>query len=258
MRDTKKRMEAAGFELIICCDPANMCWLTGFDGWSFYVPQVVLVHQDLEMPIWFGREQDAKAAHITTDLPADQIVPYSEYLIQHQSEHAFDGLCDLVRSRGWERARIGVEMDAHYYTTRGHQHLLQGLPRAVISNNAELVNWARLVKSESELVLMREAGRICTEVVRRAVEHLKPGIPQNQVIAEIYDAQIRGVEGAGGDYTSICPLIQIGEGTTTPHLTWSDAPLPSDILIVTELAGARRHYHAPQTRTIHLGPRHPK
>ena len=42
--DTKKRMQAAGFDLIICQDPANMCWLTGFNGWSFYVPQCVLVH----------------------------------------------------------------------------------------------------------------------------------------------------------------------------------------------------------------------
>ena len=43
---TKQRMERAGFDLIICQDPANMAWLTGYDGWSFYVPQAVLVHQD--------------------------------------------------------------------------------------------------------------------------------------------------------------------------------------------------------------------
>ena len=52
---TKQRMERAGFDLIICQDPANMAWLTGYDGWSFYVPQAVLVHQDEDDPIWFGR-----------------------------------------------------------------------------------------------------------------------------------------------------------------------------------------------------------
>ncbi|NDD09030.1 MAG: ectoine hydrolase DoeA, partial [Rhodobacteraceae bacterium] len=31
----KNRMESFGFDLLICQDPANMCWLTGFDGWSF-------------------------------------------------------------------------------------------------------------------------------------------------------------------------------------------------------------------------------
>ena len=46
LAETKKRMADAGFDLIICQDPANMNWLTGFDGWSFYTPQVVLVHLD--------------------------------------------------------------------------------------------------------------------------------------------------------------------------------------------------------------------
>ena len=75
---TKHRMERAEFDLIICQDPANMAWLTGYDGWSFYVPQAVLVHQDEDDPIWFGRAQDAKAAHYTTALPDSNIVGVSE------------------------------------------------------------------------------------------------------------------------------------------------------------------------------------
>ena len=36
-------MEAAGVELMIVYDPANMSWLTGYDGWSFYVHQCVVI-----------------------------------------------------------------------------------------------------------------------------------------------------------------------------------------------------------------------
>lgn len=251
--DVKKRMEKAGFDLIICQDPANMCWLTGFDGWSFYVPQCVLVHVDEIAPIWFGRAQDWRSARLTTDLPDENIVPYSERLVQHPHDHPYDELADLVRRKGWSRNRIGVEMDAHYYTARCHAHLVKGLPDAVVTNNGDLVNWARLVKSQREIELMREAGRICTEAMKRAVAAMKPGVPQNQVIAEIYHAQTIGVPGAGGDYVAICPLMPVGEGTSTPHLTFSDAPLPSNSLAMLEIAGARRRYHAPLTRTIHLG-----
>ncbi len=249
----KSRMAKAGFDLIVCQDPANMGWLTGFDGWSFYVPQCVLVHQEEETPIWFGRAQDAKSAHLTTYLPAKNIVPFSEHLIQHPSGHPYDELAELIRARGWGRARIGVEMDAHYYTARCHAHLTKGLPEASFGNNGDLVNWARLVKSEAELVFMREAGRICSHAMNRAIETMKPGVPQYQVIAEIYHAQTMGVPGAGGDYAAICPLMPVGEGTSTPHLTWSDAPLPASGLAMLEIAGARRRYHAPLTRTIHLG-----
>ena len=63
-----------------------------------------------------------------------------------------------------------------------------------------------------------------------------------------------GVNGKFGDYTGLCPLIQVGEGTSTPHLTWTDEPLPQSGLVVMELGAARRHYHAPLTRTAHIGP----
>ena len=76
--DVKNRMESAGIDMLICQDPANMCWLTGFDGWSFYTPQAVVLHHSDEWPIWFGREQDAKSAHMTTDLPAANIFNFSE------------------------------------------------------------------------------------------------------------------------------------------------------------------------------------
>src|SRR5690242_6492741 len=55
---TKERMAAAGLDVLIVCDPANMNYLTGYDGWSFYVHQAVLVSLDLDGPIWFGRGQD--------------------------------------------------------------------------------------------------------------------------------------------------------------------------------------------------------
>lgn len=251
--ETKKRMTKAGFDLIICCDPANMCWLTGFDGWSFYVAQAVVIHTDEEAPIWFGRAQDAKAARLTTDLPDDNIVPYAESLVHHPDAHPFDTLAELITERGWGGQRIGVELDAHYYTARCHAHLVNGLANGKITDNGNLVNWARLVKSDAELKLMRVAGQICTSAMNRAIKRIAPGVPQNEVVSDIYQAQVQGIENAGGDYTAICPLIQVGEGTSTPHLTWSDKPLPNNTLVMLEIAGAYRHYHSPLTRTFYLG-----
>ncbi|MFT5218431.1 MAG: ectoine hydrolase [Planctomycetota bacterium] len=250
----KQRMVRAGFDLLICQDPASMGWLTGFDGWSFYTPQAVLLHLDEASPIWFGRAQDAKSARITTDLPDNNIVGFSEPLVQHATLHPFDELCALVIARGWGKARIGVELDAHYYTARAHQHIVNGLPDARITDNHEIVNWARLVKSDAELVYMREAGRIVTDTMNLAISRIQPGVRQFEVIADVYHAQITGFDNKFGDYTSLCPLIQVGEGTSTPHLTWTDAPLPSKGLVAMEIGAARRHYHAPLTRTMHIGP----
>ena len=40
---TRRAMEAKGVDLLIISDPSNMNWLTGYDGWSFYVHQAVIV-----------------------------------------------------------------------------------------------------------------------------------------------------------------------------------------------------------------------
>lgn len=34
---TRTAMQAAGVDVLIVTDPTNMNWLTGYDGWSFYV-----------------------------------------------------------------------------------------------------------------------------------------------------------------------------------------------------------------------------
>ena len=253
IKDVKTRMESAGFDMLICQDPANMGWLSGFDGWSFYTPQAIILHQIEEWPIWFGREQDEKSAHITTDLPAKNIIKFSEPLVHHDINHPFDELCDLIKEKKWDSANIGVDFDSHYYTARAHKHLVTGLPNAKISDNRELVNWARLVKSNAELEYMQQAGDITSLVMKNALDNLEPGIPQHKVMANVYYDQITGINENYGDYTGLCPLIQVGEGTSTPHLTWSAEPLPDKGLIVMELGSARRHYNVPLTRTAHVG-----
>ncbi len=54
---TRAAMAAKGVDLLIVTDPSNMNWLTGYDGWSFYVHQCVIVppkrRTDLVWP-WSG------------------------------------------------------------------------------------------------------------------------------------------------------------------------------------------------------------
>jgi Xaa-Pro aminopeptidase len=100
---------------------------------------------------------------------------------------------------------------------------------------------------------MREAGAICTNTMRRALDKICPGVPEYEIISEIYKNQINGVNGVYGDYTGLCPLIQVGDKTSTPHLTWSEEPLPKEGLVVLEIGSARRHYNVPLTRTSYIG-----
>ena len=74
LENVKKRMSDRGLDLLILTDPSNMNYLTGYDGWSFYVPQGVIVSLDKEEPMWFGRKQDSNGARITTYLKDENIL----------------------------------------------------------------------------------------------------------------------------------------------------------------------------------------
>src|SRR5579885_936221 len=249
----KAAMATAGLDLLLCADPANMDYLTGYKGWSFYVPQCVLVHAEEPHPVWIGRGQDGAAAHLTTDLPADHILPYPDDYVQNRARHPMSFVADYIRTRGWHKARIGLEMDAYYFSGRAADTIRADLPDARFTDCDHLVNWVRIVKSSAELRYIREAAVLVGRAMRAGLDRIAPGVRQCDVVAEIYRAQVRGTDEFGGDYTAICPLLPSGEGTGTPHLTWSDETYKTGEPIILELAGSRLGYHCPMARTAYLG-----
>ena len=58
----KRSMTERDIDLLLVASPANQFYLTGYDGWSFYTPQMVVVALDQDEPIWFGRKMDAVGA----------------------------------------------------------------------------------------------------------------------------------------------------------------------------------------------------
>ena len=249
---TRRAMEKAGIDLLIVTDPSNMHWLTGYDGWSFYVHQCVLVPPDGE-PIWFGRGQDANGAKRTAYLSHDNIIGYPDHYVQSTERHPMDFLSGIIEERGWDKGVIAVEMDNYYFSAAAYMSLTRHLPNATFKDSLSLVNWQRAVKSATEIDYMRKAGRIVEAMHRRILETVEPGLRKCDLVAEIYDAGLRGVDGYGGDYPAIVPLLPSGEEASAPHLTWDDRPMRKGEGTFFEIAGCYKRYHCPLSRTVFLG-----
>jgi ectoine hydrolase len=127
------------------------------------------------------------------------------------------------------------------------------LPRARFVDSHSLVNWQRAIKSPAELDYMRRAGQIVTAMHQRIFDKVEPGMRKCDLVAEIYDAGIRGVESFGGDYPAVVPLVASGADASAPHLTWDDRPMQSGEGTFFELAGCYKRYHCPLSRTVFLG-----
>jgi ectoine hydrolase len=252
LRRTRAAMEKAGVELLVVSDPSNMHWLTGYDAWSFYVHQCVLVPGAGE-PVWYGRGQDARGARRTTWLADRNIVGYPDHYVQSAERHPMDLLSQIIAERAWDRLAIGVEMDNYYFSAAAFASLQRHLPNARFADATGIVNWQRAVKSPTELDYMRKAGRIVEAMHERILEVAEPGLRKNELVAEILAAGTRGVDGIGGDYAAIVPLLPSGEEASAPHLTWDDRPLRPGEGTFFEIAGCYRRYHCPLSRTLFLG-----
>ena len=252
LQRTRQAMERHEIDALVVGDPANINWLTGYDAWSFYTPQVMVVGLQLE-PTWLGREMDAGAAKFTTYLPAEQVVGYPEHLVQMRDVHPVQFIADWMMNAGLDGKRIGYESNVYFLTPLAIDYLKKGVPNATWSDADLLINWVRLVKSEAEIEMIRQASVIAGLAMQTAYDGVRPGVRQCDLMADVVAAQVRGTPEFGGHLTAIYPLVLAGEAASTAHPMWTDAPFEPDQTIAFELGGCRQRYNAGLARTVHIG-----
>ena len=249
---TRTAMSEAGLDAMFVTDPSNQAWLTGYDGWSFYVHQGVLLRMEGE-PIWWGRYMDSIGGLRTCWMSDDNIFGYADSYVQSTVRHPMQDLAARLRDMGLGSATIGVEMENYYYSAKAHEVFVTELPEARFVDATALVNWQRLIKSQEEIAFIRKAARISERVIETAIDRAAPGVRKNDVVADIMHAGITGVDDIWGDYPAIVPLTPSGLDATAAHLTWNGDPMREGEATFFELSGCYRRYHAPLCRTVFLG-----
>lgn len=248
----KKEMSRRGIDILLLSEPANHNYLTGYNAYSFYTPQMVIVALNHEEPIWIGRFMDRVSALMTTYLANDNIRAYPDRYVQSDLS-PYDFVADLAKELGGEKAKIGVEMGGYYYSARAHADLVRALPLARFVDADVLVNWIRIEKSPAEIVIMRQAGRIADAMMQRAIDTIEPGVRECDIAAAVYHQMMSGTPEFGGAYACTPPYLCIGDRAIAPHAAWTDERLPASTTINLELFGNRHRYQVNLSRSISVG-----
>ena len=250
---TLDAMASKNIDTLLVADPANIYYLCGFDAWSFYMPQTMIVSAKLDEPICFVRQMDVGGAYIQTYLKNENIIAYPEKLVHMPPRHPYEYLVEVIRDKKLDAGVIGVEMDAHYFTAACYSKLVDGLSNCKLIDSGFLVNWVRFIKSDKEIEYMHQAARNVEVGMQAAIDHINVGTRQCDAAAAVYSGLIKGIEGFGGDYPSIAPMFPTGQGTSAAHLTWSNELFKENEATVIEISGAYKRYHCPMARTVFLG-----
>ena len=253
VKKTLDSMASKNIDTLLVADPANIYYLCGFDAWSFYMPQTMIVSSKLDEPICFVRQMDVGGAYIQTYLKDENIIAYPEKLVHMPPRHPYEYLVEVIKDKKLDTGVIAVEMDAHYFTATCYSKLVDGLSNCKLIDSGFLVNWIRFIKSDKEIEYMHQAARNVEAGMQAAIDHINVGTRQCDAAAAIYGGLIKGMEGFGGDYPSIAPMLPTGQGTSAAHLTWSNELFKENEATVIEISGAYKRYHCPMARTVFLG-----
>jgi Xaa-Pro dipeptidase len=253
LKKIRAEMQKRGLDLLIVNDVANQHYITAYDGWSFYTPQVVLVPVEDEEPVWIGRAMDAAGGLLTAWMKPQNIVGFPEDHVQRADRHPMDWIAQWINQKGWGDAHIGIELEAYYFSPKAHARLVAGLPNAKFHDADLVVNWIRAVKSPAEIAYLRKASFLAEAAVSKAYEVIAPGVRECDAIARIQGPQVAGAKDFAGDITALPPTILGGENASAPHIMWSDRRFGADETIALELAGVCRRYAAGLARTMQLG-----
>ncbi|MER9408330.1 Xaa-Pro peptidase family protein [Mesorhizobium caraganae] len=251
-RRLRQRMAEYGIDSMLVLNEGNINYLTGYEGYSDYVPQVALVCQDEEDPWLILREMDTLCATPTVYLPGSRVLSYAEKYIGSSRRTPWEPIGELVRERARSN-RIGLEMTAKGFGVKDHAALANSLDLSRAIDADGMLSKLQAVKSPAELAYMEQAGKIVDRAMQVARLEVAAGARECDVGAAIASALIKGMPEIPGGPCYGSPTMPVGSPANAPHLKWSDASYKMGCQTNFELGAYRHRYACALSRTVFLG-----
>ena len=198
--------------------------------------------------------------------PYNFLLSVQDWVSDIRTARGFREIAADLRDRGLDRARIGLvgfNSTIQVVTTLLHgevEVLKRELPHAEFTDMSWALQQMRMVKSESEVDMMREAAKISRKALAAMVEGAKPGRLECELYADMVRAQI-----ANGGEPNLFNLFASGPIDHAPQELWhlqhgldqpmipSRRPLAEGDLVVAEWHTKYGGYLVHTEYTVHIG-----
>lgn len=243
----REALRAAGLPGAICVSPESLYYLSGYNAHTHFSSQALIIGTDDPEPTLLIRDCDVTHA------------PDSSWVGDVRTYHfGRDDVAWLVARAVTDRipgaGRIGLELAAYALPASYGLAIIDAVAPRRVEDCSDLLGRLRVVKSEAELKLMREAARIASVGLKAFAENLRPGITEIALAGEI-EAAMRAT---GGDYPAMPTWMQGGPRYNLGHGTPVDRVIEQSELIGIEHAGVAHRYHAALMQIASVGPPAPE
>ncbi|UPJ79382.1 M24 family metallopeptidase [Bradyrhizobium sp. 183] len=248
----RERMVQAGMDALLVLNESNMNYLTGYEGFSDYVPQLTLVRHDEEDPWLILREMDTACATASSYLPQSRVLSYPEKYIGSSQRTAWQPISEMIRQRT-KSNRIGIELTARLFGVKAYAALSNNLDLSKSIDADGMIAALKAVKSPAELAYMEQAGRIADKAMQAGRLAIAVGARECDVAAAVNHALSAGTPEFPGGANRFPLTMPVGSPANAPHIKWSDGIYKLDCQTNFELGAFRHRYCCGLSRTVFLG-----
>ena len=238
-------MQRRELDALLVTTPENITYLTGFESPGHYWFQALVVPAQ-------GETFTVSRLLETSGIEAYSWIEHN--LAYNDDDDQMAVLAARLTEFGLASSTVGFEKECWFFTAAQQEQLFANLKDARFVDASGSVEACRLIKSELEVDMIRQAARTTEAGMRAGIAAVVEGATENDVAAAISYAMIK----AGSEWPSIVPFVASGERGAIGHATWRERTLQRGDSVFLEVAGCRRRYHAPMMRTCVVGPPAPE
>ena len=224
----RSMLSAFDVEGILFFGEANIRYLTGFTGDE----GVLCVGGERSVLLVDGRY----TTQAKDEVAGCDIVEFSD-----RTEGIIGVISDL------DLKRVGIESTA--VTLEGYLALRERSAGVSLKPLSGAIERIRTVKDAGEASLLREAARIAAGALTETLEHIKPGIPERDIVA-ILEMKMRQ---GGGEGPSFETIVASGSNSALPHATSGPREIQDGDFVTVDYGTVCRGYHSDETCTFAVG-----
>ncbi len=237
IRRLQERLRENGLDAAMIYDRENLIYFAGIDdleGGALAVPAE-------GEPELFCISLEAK--HIIDTCGIEKVTPFH---FQRGDNQSF-AMARWLKAQGWTAPKLGFTR--YFISLKDFQCLQDAAPDMVVGDIATICYEIRSIKDESEIGLMRAAGKAVSAGMKAAVECAKPGMMETEVLAEASYA----MEKAGSMGSPFRMQVLTASRQFNCHGYASQAVIEGNAPLVMHLGATVNGYCAKMCRTMFLG-----
>jgi Xaa-Pro aminopeptidase len=242
-------MVAYGLDALLCWKDENVRYLTGLRaqiiaGKSALLNGCLLFREGPPVLLASGGEVQ-RAKIVMPWIEEIHAVPIMEAagLVREVVKGTIE---PVLGRRGVVEGRVGLDESAYTLVAA----LRERMPGLELTDGDAVMQAARLIKFPEEIALMEEASAIAEAVTQSAIEAVRPGVRETDVVAEAMHTLFR----LGGEYAHVMtPFVASGEHMSPPNRISSDKIIREGDLVFIDIGAQWSGYFSDIGRTVICG-----